>query len=333
MINKSKFLTIGMQTHNRIELAKKRIVSIYERGLPDWVEFIVLAEKESKDNTWLELESLNRKYPFTLYCGRGQGFSDAFMQVIIKSKGKYCMHLPDEDDFNLDSLFNLKRFLNKKNPDIVVSNYFIQDENKKLKPYRINSTRVINPVEFSSCSHNPGIIWHVEKAKKYVNTTWDQWRKDYEVIVKYYPHILLMIKILPNLSSWFYNEAVCFQKDSYENQHTQYMGGEYNNLIPRWVQFNELVDFITIEKKHEAHEAKLQYDRMLEAHKLSLFSVIRNALNTDNKDYLPYFDKAAKKSLSIKNKLWVARFIRLFQHPFLMLKKIKHKLIWKFKRS
>ena len=242
MTDKSKFLTIGMQTHNRIELAKKRIVSIYERGLPDWVEFIVLAEKESKDNTWLELEYLNKKYPFTLYCGRGQGFSDAFMQVILKSKGKYCLHLPDEDDFNLDSLFNLRRFLNKKNPDIVVSNYFTQDENKKLKPYRTNSTRVINPVEFSSCSHNPGIIWNVGKTKKYINTKWDQWRDDYEVIVKYYPHILLMIKIFPDLSSWFYNETVCFQKDSHDNQHTQHMGAKYNNLIPRWIQFNELVD-------------------------------------------------------------------------------------------
>jgi hypothetical protein len=331
MTDKLKFLTIGMQTHNRIELAKKRIVSIYEKGLPDWVEFIVLAEKESKDNTWLELEDLNRKYPFTLYCGRGQGFSDAFMQVIINSQGKYSMHLPDEDDFNLDSLFNLRGFLIKKNPEIVVSNYFIQDENKKLKPYRVNSTRLINPEEFLSCSHNPGIIWNVETAKKYVNKSWEQWRDDYEVIAKYYPHILLMIKIFPNLSSWFYNEVVCFQKDSYKNQHTQYMGSSYNNLIPRWVQFNELIDFITIENKHEIHEVQLQYELMLEAHKLSLFSVIRSAVNNDNKDFLPYFDKAAKKSLSIKNKLWVSRFIRLFQHPSLMFKKIKLNLIWKFK--
>lgn len=325
MSNKPKLLTIGLQTHNRIELAIKTIVLVYERGLPDWVEFIVLAETKSDDDTLLELEKLNKKYPFKLYSGRGQGFSDAFMQVISRSKGQYCMHLPDEDDFNLDNLTNLRKFLIEQNPDIVVTNYLIKDHNDKLKPYRINSTRIIAPDEFLSCSHNPGIIWNVRKTQKIINTKWEQWRKDYEVISSYYPHLLLMIKIFPDFLSWFYNETICFQKDTYENQHVLHLGAKYNDLIPRWIQFNELVDFITLEKKYEKHGAKIQYDLMLEAHKQSLFSVIRSSINSENKLYLPYFDKAAKKSGSIQNILWISRLIRFIKNPSLMIKKIKLK--------
>lgn len=330
MMRASKILTIGMQTHNRIELAKDRIVSIYKRGLPDWVEFIVLAEKESDDNTWLELESLNKKYPFILYCGRDKGFADAFMQIIAKSNGTYCMHLSDEDDIDLNILHDLRDFLSKKNPDIVVSNYFVQDKDRKLKPYRVHNSRLIRPVEFSSCTHNPGIIWRVEKAVKYVNISWDTWREDYRVISKYYPHILLMIKIFPNLSSWFYGQTVCFQKDSYKHQHVQHNGLEYNNLIPRWVQFNELVEFITVERKQESCGVGLHYDNMLEMHKLSLFSVIRSAINVDNEGYLPYFDKSARISV-LKNRLWISRFIRLLNNPVLMMKKIALVFILKFK--
>ena len=170
--------------------------------MPEWVEFIVLAEKKSNDNSWSELEELNKKYPFTLYSGRDQGFADAFMQVIFHSKGEYCMHLPDEDDFNKDSLTGLKDFLNKVKPNIVVADYFILDEKNIMQPYRVNTTRPIDPVEFLSCSHNPGIIWHVNTVKE-LKLDWELWRNEYQVISSYYPHLLLMVKLMPSLSSWF----------------------------------------------------------------------------------------------------------------------------------
>jgi hypothetical protein len=333
MTEKLKYLTIGLQTHNRIELAKSRIISIYERGFPDWVEFIVLAEKKSNDNTWLELERLSRKYLFTLYCGRGLGFSDAFMQVIINSKGKYCMHLPDEDDFNVDSLFNLRKFLNKESPDMVVADYFIQDKSNNLRPYRINTKRVIDPIEFLSCSHNPGIIWNVKIVKRFEND-WNVWRSEYKLIASYYPHLLLMVKILPDLSSWFYDEMVSYQKDSYKHQHVKYLGNEFNDLSPRWVQFKELNQFIMMEKS-ENKQNQIQLDRMLNSHNSSLYSIVRNAINNEKPELLHDFDSSAKKNVLYNNRFGRVAFyaMMLLRNPALLFKKIRLKLRFYSKRQ
>jgi len=314
-----KILTIGMQTHNRVALAKKRIEAVYNRGLPDWVEFIVLAETESNDNTWEELTLLSEKYPFALYSGRGRGFSDAFMQVTFRSSGEYCMHLPDEDDFSVEALAGLRDFLSQNSPDIVVADYFISDENKVLQPYRVNITKVIRPAEFLECNHNPGIIWKVNSVKKFKHE-WEAWRVNYKTIASYYPHTLLMVKILPDLSSWFYGEMVSFQVDSCNHQHIKHLGGNYNDLSPRWAQFKELDRFIKNEIGcYKSH--KIQLELMLNAHNSALHSIIRNAIAHEFPDALSSFEISSRRSVIL------SRFLFYIVRPALLLKKIRIKLV------
>ena len=328
-MDKKKILTIGLITHNRLDLALKRIESIFNGTLPNWIEIIVVAEKNSDDKTWRVLEKLKEKYEFSLFSGRGKGFSDAFMHTILFSQGEYCMHLSDEDEILKPSLEKLKEFLVSKRPDILVSNYSIKNSQNLLKPYRINLKRKIRSQEFLKCSHNPGIIWNVDISKKIIKKNWNKWMHSYQLVSCYYPHFLLLLKILPRDKSWFYDELICYQSDFTQHQHKKFMNYEYHDLIPRWIQFNELNDFISSEIKKSNNQVRLNLEKTLSHHKSTIYKTIRASIESSNNDYLCDFDKGSLRSSLIEKNLIVSRLYRLFRHPRLSVIRIAKKIFYR----
>ncbi|MGV8019064.1 MAG: glycosyltransferase family 2 protein [Ignavibacteria bacterium] len=116
-------VSIILPTHNRLELLKKAVSSVYEQSLQDWELMVVY--NESSDGTEEYLMDLSthdkRIHPVRTTKSSFPGISEYLNLGIAVSKGKYIARLDDDDIWSEKEKISLQTEFMEKNNEYVLT--------------------------------------------------------------------------------------------------------------------------------------------------------------------------------------------------------------------
>jgi len=329
LLEKDNYIfTIGYATYNRKDYIVRRLNSLIAMDIPDNVE-IIIVDNASSDGTFEAISDLTAGTKIKSYRNNENfGFAGNFVEVLRRAKGDYVMWFSDEDEINLGGIQNLFDWIGNEKFDVIFLNHYRKEKSKKLFPLRKNKTRVIEYGDLWGCSHLPGSVWNRSIALDNLND-WDELKGVYPQISRYYPNLMLLIRVLPNLNSYFFNGYIAYQKDYAKSQHVAQSGYQYSHLIPRWLQHNELISFIELRiQKTEDIKNKKYLHKMYKSLNRNLYTYISTAIREERPHLYAYFSRSCSP-------IYIARrwysliklvFKSLFDDPLLGIHRIKKRL-------
>tara|TARA_A100001234_G_C12626930_1_gene386518 strand:- start:757 stop:1770 length:1014 start_codon:yes stop_codon:yes gene_type:complete len=296
------FLTIAYATYNRKNIVLKRLNEVLNIENNNNLE-IIFIDNFSSDKTYEELKKNNSNNFIKIYRNEvNKGFSGNFIEVMRKSKGEYTIWVSDEDYVEKKKINEIILFLKKNKPDALVLNHY-KKINNSLLPLRINRTKLINYQDLWETCHLPGNIWKKKSVEK-IYSVWDEYKKLYPQLTKYYPNLIFMIKLLPCKNVFFFNNFLTFQKDFVKSSHVEKVGYSYSNLIPRWLQHNEIIKLINNSLSKEKNTDK---DQILIKLKINLnqniFTFLSNAIYQENKEVYYHFARSSFPKYILKRNI------------------------------
>ena len=332
MIEKSNHMfTIGYTTYNRKDLIVSRLNSLLTMNIPDNVEIIVV-DNASSDGTFEAISDLTNGTKIKVYRNNENlGFSGNFVEVFRRSKGEYVMWSSDKDEVNLSGVQNLLDWIGSEKIDLIVLNYYRKMKLKNYHPttLRKNKTRVVNYDDLWGCSHLPGIVWSRSAVLDKLDD-WDEIKKMYPETSRYYPNLLLMIKLIPSVNSYFFDGYIAYQKDYAEySYHAAPSGEHYSHLVPRWLQHKELIHLIeSCIQKTENIKHKKYLHKMYQSLNRNLYEYISAAIREERPSLYAYFSNSCNPSYLIRRnyKLLKLVFKSFLDSPLLTMHRIKKRL-------
>lgn len=331
----NQMFTIGYATYNRKDYIVRRLNSLLAMDIPGNVE-IIIVDNASTDGTFKAISDLTTSTKIKAYRNNENlGFAGNFVEVLRRAKGDYVMWFSDEDEINLGGIQNLFDWIGNKRFDVIFLNHYRKEGAGKLTPLRKNKTRRIEYDDLWGCCHLPGSVWNRSIALDNLND-WDELKEVYPQISKYYPNLMLLIRVLPNLNSYFFNGYIAYQKDYAKSQHTSKIGYQYYHLNPRWLQHVELVDFISSCIEHDENSLRVKYFlRMSKSLNENLYNYLSEAIRQENPYLYSYFSRSCTPSYVIRR--WYALvklvFKSLFDNPSLAIHRIKKRLKARYIRN
>ena len=321
-------LTIGYATHNRKDYIVRRLNSLITRDLPNNVE-VIIVDNASSDGTYETILNLSSKSNVKVYRNdENLGFSGNFVEILKKAKGDYVLWSSDEDEINIDGIYKLFSWIDNKKYDVIFLNHYRQTDQEILLPIRKNKTRMIKHTDLWECCHLPGSIWNRSVTLNNLDD-WGDMKEVYPNISRYYPNLLLMIRLLPFLNSYFFNEYITYQKDYAKSQHITKLGYQYCHLIPRWLQHNELIDFIELcSHRSKDAEHKKYFHKMMISLNRNLYVYISSAILKERPDLYVYFSRSCSPFyFIIRNYKRLKSVIKsFFDSPSMTVRTIKIRL-------
>lgn len=295
----SPILTIGYATYNRKGIVIKRFIEALEIDLSNEVE-IIFIDNASEDGTYDELQKLNVNDSISIYRNNNNlGFSGNFIQVLKKANGKYAIWVSDEDSIEVLKIKELTEYLKKHNPDSLVLNHF-KKINNKLYPIRLNTTKLLKETDLWATCHLPGNIWKRESVKV-IYKSWNDYVEMYPQLSKFYPNLIFMILLIPNKKSYFYNNFLTYQKDFIKSSHVTSLGNSYPNVVPRWLQHNEILKLISNSINEKAnHSYNISLLKIKENLNKNIFVLISNAIYEENKEIYYHFARSSFPSYILR---------------------------------
>jgi len=337
--NKNKFirddtpiLTIGYATHNRKDYIKKRLNSLIAMGIPNNIEIIVV-DNASTDGTYSAISDLCSGTKIKTYRNdENLGFAGNFVEVLRKAKGDYVVWTSDEDEINFIGVQSLFDWMGDKRIDSVVLNHYRKEALKKLTPLRTNKTRLIRPEDLWGCCHLPGIVWHRLIVLENLND-WEKQKETYPQLSRYYPNLMLLIKIMPNLRSYYFDGYITYQKDYVKSQHVAKKGYQYFHLIPRWLQHNELISFIDLSIQEAENKGHKEYlEKIIWSLNRNIYDFISTAIREERPHLYYYFSRACSPCYIIRRNYKLLKLvIKYFLYsPSLAIRSIRKRLKIKY---
>lgn len=334
-VNTKIKLTIAYVTFNRLDLIKKRVYELLKLDIPPEIEIIVIDDC-STDGTYESLKILTKKSKIKVYKNKtNYGFSRNFFEAIKRSKGEFSIWTSDKDGISIKGLNNFLNWSKDKEIDVAVLNY-----KRKMTPkeghktvIRKNPTRIIKYNELWKCSHGPGIVWRKESVIK-ILSQWKYFYDNYNVITKYYPNLVILVNLLPNKKSYFFNNEITYQTEYAKFSHFSENENSYNFLKSRWIQHKNLIDMISEYAKIKKYNKF--YKSMSNSLNLNLHSFLSTALREERPDLYSYWWKSFSSPIQIFIKIFkLISFIlkQLIYEPTWTIKKIKKRYSMVFKRG
>ena len=327
--------TIGYTTYNRKGLIVSRLNSLLAMSIPDNVEIIVI-DNASSDGTFEAISDLTNGSKIKVYRNNENlGFAGNFVEVFRQSKGEYVMWSSDKDEINLSGVQNLLDWIGNEKFDLIVLNYYRKMKLKKHHPATIrkNKTRVIDYDDLWGCAHLPGIVWNRSAALEKLDD-WDEMKETYPETSRYYPNLLLAIKLTPSVNSYFYDGDIAYQKDYAEySYHTAPSGQYYSHLMSRWLQHKELISLIELcIQKTEDMKRKKYLHKMYKSLNRNLYEYILTAIRKERPSLSVYLSNSCGPSYIIRRnyKLLKLVFKSFFDNPLLTIHRIKKRLKIKY---
>ena len=334
---KDYFLTIAYTTYNRKNFILNQLRSLMTANIPNNIEIIVL-DNFSNDGTFKAISNLVKKSRIKIYCNnKNIGFAGNFVEVFKRAKGKYIMWASDKDGINLDDTERLFEWIKQNKIDVAILNYF----KKNIKKYensfiRKNITRLINYDDLLICSHLPGTIWNRKKALLNLND-WHVIKKRYPETAKYYPNLLLLIKLIPHANSYFFKGYISYQKEKKEKGMSFAIadaGKHYSHLASRWLQHKELISLIeTRIKKTQNLKHKNYLYKMQKSLNENLYELFSRAILEEKPSLYHHFSNVYSPFFIIKRgyKLLKTVFKSFINNPKFTIYRIKERLKIKYK--
>ena len=312
IINKKPFLTIGYATYNRKKLIIRRLREILLMNLRKDIE-VIIVDNASIDGTFSELKKIKSPKNISIYCNKTNlGFGGNVIEVIKKAKGEYVVWVSDEDCIEEKKINQIISYLKKKKPDSLILNHF-KKISKKLFPTRLNKSRIINEKDVWGTCHLPGIIWRKKKLEL-ICKNWKNYQKNYPQLSKYYPNLIFIINLIPNKNSFYYDNLLTYQKDFEKSQHEHILLYSYSNVIPRWLQHNEILKLIDDLIKNRSNiKHNIILNQMKENLNKNIYTYVLNAIYQENKEIYYHFVRSFYPSYILKrNFLFISTALRFF---------------------
>jgi len=328
--------TIAYTTYNRKDLIKRRLNSLLTMNIPSNVE-IIIVDNASSDGTFQAISDLIDGTKIKVYRNNENlGFSGNFVEALRRAKGDYVMWSSDKDEVDLSGVQSLLDWIGSEmKPDLVVLNYFRKMKLKKnhLSTLRKNKTRVIEYDDLWGCSHLPGSVWNRSVALEKLDD-WDKMKEVYPETSRYYPNLLLIIKLLPSVNSYFFDGYIAYQKDYAERSYYAAPSGyHYSHLMSRWLQHKELISLIEscIQKTENIKHKKYLY-KIYKSLNRNLYEYISTAIREERPSLYTYFSNSCSPSYLIRRnyKLLKLVFKSFLDSPLLTMHRIKKRLKIKY---
>jgi glycosyltransferase involved in cell wall biosynthesis len=332
------FFTIGYTTYNRKDFIVKQLSSLLTMDIPDNIEIIVI-DNFSTDGTFKAISDLTTGSRIKIYRNnKNLGFAGNFVEVLKRAKGEYVMWASDKDGINMNGIERLLNWMGDKKFDLVILNYF----KEKIKKYEVpairkNKTRVINHDDLLFCSHLPGTIWNRNKAL--VNLVdWSIIKKQYPETSKYYPNLLLLIRLIPFTNSYFYNGYISYQKEKKEKAKYSFTAAEsgkhYSHVASRWLQHKEFISLIEscIQKSKNIKHKNFLY-KMHKSLNENLYELFSRAILEEKPSLYRYFLNVYSPFSMIKRSYKFLKTVlkSFFNNPLFTIYRIKERLKIKYK--
>jgi|MDTC01.1.fsa_nt_gb glycosyltransferase involved in cell wall biosynthesis len=334
---KDYYLTIAYTTYNRKKFILNQLRSLININLPDNIEIIVI-DNFSNDGTFVAVSNLIKHSRIKIYHNnKNIGFAGNFVEAFKRAKGKYIMWASDKDGINFNDSNRLFKWMDNKKTDVVMLNYFKKDIKKyESTSVRKNKTRLINYDDLLFCSHLPGTIWNRKKTLLCLKD-WHILEKKYPETTKYYPNLLLLIKLMPFSNSYFFNGHLSYQREKKEKGMsfaTAVSGEHYSHLASRWLQHKEFINLIesqikkTRNLKHKNYLCKMQ--KFLNENLYELFS---RAILEEKPNLHRHFSNVFSPFFIIKRgyKFLKTVFKSFLDNPMFTIYRIKARLKLKYK--
>ena len=334
---KNYVFTIGYTTFNRKDFIVSQLSSLLAKDVPDNIEIIVI-DNFSTDGTYEAILDLTTDSKIKIYRNnKNLGFAGNFVEVFKRAKGEYVMWASDKDGINLNGVDSLMDWIGEKKLDLVILNYFKEKIKKNEVPtIRKNKTRLINYNDLLFCSHLPGTVWNRNKALSKLHD-WSIIKNKYPEISKYYPNLLLLVKLISFNNCYFFNGYISYQKKEKEKGMsfaTAESGKHYSHLASRWLQHKEFLSLIEIcikktkDKKHKNFLYKMQ-----KSLNENLYELISRAILEEKPSLYCYISNVHNPFLIIKRsyKFFKTVFKSFFNNPLFTIYRIKERLKIKYK--
>ena len=326
-IYKKPFLTIGYATYNRKKLIYRRLKEILLMSLTEEIE-IIIVDNASNDGTFSELKKLKTPKNISIYRNRTNlGFDGNVIKVIQKAKGEYVVWVSNEDCIEEKKINQILSYLKKKTPDALILNHF-KKISKELFPTRLNKSRTINQKDIWGTSHLPGIIWKKKKLEL-IFKNWKNYQKNYPQLSKYYPNLIFIITLIPNKNCFYHENYLTYQKDFEKSQHKHTTLYSYSNVIPRWLQHNEILKLLdNLIKNSSNSKHKIIFYQMKENLNKNIYTYVLNAIYHENKEIYYHFARSFYPSYIFeRNFLFIITALRFFlKNPILSIQVILKRL-------
>ena len=333
--NKIK-LTIGYATHNRKDYIVRRITNLINIDAPDDVE-IIIVDNASTDGTFEAISDLVVDSKIKVFRNsENLGFAGNFVEVLKRATGDYVIWSSDEDNINFNGVQNLFDWMDDKKFDVIFLNHYRKEKSKKIIPLRKNRTRVIEYTDLWGCCHLPGSVWNRSVTLTNLDD-WDEMKNKYPETSKYYPNLLLMVKLIPSFNCYFFDGYISYQRDLAKSQNAVYECGlQYFHLIPRWLQHNEIIELIeSCIQKTEDIKNKKYLHKMYKSLNRNLYTYISTAIREERPHLYAYFSRSCSPLYVFRRwyKLVKSMFKLLFNNPLLAIHKIKSRLYERYIRN
>ena len=321
-------LTIGYATHNRKQFIINRLKTLDSLNIPPEVEIIVI-DNASTDGTFEAIKEITKKTKIKIYCNKKNlGFSGNFIEILKKAKGDYVLWTSDEDEINLIGLEKFFKWIEGKELDAIFLNHYQKINQKKFIATRKNRSRLLCKDDLWGGCHLPGVIWNKKVALQGIRD-WDKLKIRFPQLSRYYPNLLILLRILPNNKSYFYNEYVTFQVEYAKSQHISRSGFQYHHLNPRWLQHIELMDFIHLCIKFEKNLIRVKYlQKIKKSLNENLYSFLTEAMRQENPYLYSHFIRSHTPIYFIKRWYKLIKLVikSIIDDPELAILRIKKRL-------
>jgi len=322
-------LTIGYATHNRKDCIVKRLRNLLSTSIPDYIEIIII-DNHSEDGTFEAISELSKNSKIRVYQNESNvGFAGNFCEVLKRARGDYVMWSSDEDEINFEGAVKLIEWMVNKKLNAVFLNHYRKESAGKLTPLRKNSTRRVRCYEVWECCHLSAIVWNRLSVTEKLNDITIN-KEKYPELSKYYPNLLLSISLSPFKKNYFYNGYITYQIDFEKSQHTSKKGAQYYHLNSRWLQHNELVDFIHSMILVEENLGRQKFlKKMVTSLNRNLYDYVSEAIRQENLYLYNYFSRSGTPFYVIRRWYKLLKLVikSLFDNPLLALQRIQKRLL------
>lgn len=225
-------MTIGIPTYKRPDSLAKLLTII--ANTPEFYlnsEIMVLNDSGTKD--------FDEGYDHALKYGKDLkidylrnetniGFARSFCKLIQECKTTYLLLMADDDILLKDHFSDILIFLKEKNPDLLSPQWLFKD-GRFMRG--IMEARKVEPEEYRHCcGHAPGVIFNVEKARKFVNLVQGRININCAATLTY-PLVSFSIPLILSYNNcWWFGKPIAMEGDACASGIKDAHGYHYSTL-------------------------------------------------------------------------------------------------------
>ena len=231
MINSSEnLISIIMNCHNGEKFLDKSISSIINQSFSNWE--LIFFDNQSSDRSYQIAKSFDDKRIKFFSSDKYLKLYEARNEAIKYSSGKYITFLDTDDFWEKNKLSMQLSFIKKNNLKICYSNFFIYNQNSKIKKKRTNKNNIFVYTQDLLNDYDIGILTTMIDKNVFKQYKFDE---NFEIIGDFD----FFIRSSVNIKIGFLNEVLANYRVHDQNLSFK-KTDEYYYELKRWIDHNKV---------------------------------------------------------------------------------------------